>query len=971
MNKRFNKFTKTLKNFSDHPMFSKLRKLYIEDDVKQLRTAENWLMKMSITKKGDITKKALGLVNKINEMYEKYVVKVEATLTYTYKKLSKPLKLYQGKPIFFTEFKIWIRKQMKKWQSKYNTTKFIVDIKFYNDSDQGVKLINDVYYLDFPSPNPQKVFYDYMETHYWDFMLGSGRFKVQQRDDNKIDTITFQPINQLNAIKTKQSFLDSVNSHCFLDPISNWANDCLENSKSVSAQKKYKAIINKIDKKWRPEFINGFDEDKIDDLCKDINVNIKVDLPFKNSSCKMIESIGNKQPLKVFKFINTRINHVNEIVSDISKLLKSNEITSVDDMETIYNDYIKSGEYIICNKNSTGDIIKINTLENVYTYTDDYVKSVMEFEKNNNLNMYKLDYVSDNKVCEFIDSSIHFNTVCQFSNKRNLDLEHIDQKQAYTQFKKCSVYQGFLGKITDFRRCTKEFSLNNIGIYQISHIEFYDDKMKQLNDKMKIYNNKCVYPSSDLLFLNKYANFEVIGGCYGIKCDIEFDKKMIETKINDVPYYAKYTGSISKVNEYKNFYMNGTKEFFENMLCNTDDTKINYDEKTSQAQIQYKKDYIPYKCHIASFILSYQRIHMLNQLMQMDVNKIVRIVTDGIYYDDHVFEICDTFREKKVDDIEKLAYYNDASNYLTNINKYDGVFNKIKEHHKINYYKGAGGTGKTYSILTDNGYIKPLYIAPSWKLARRMRKDFKCDVSVLARVIQNTEEMYFFKSNFNVIIFDEVSQYTKNDRDAILKNFDKHKIYFIGDIGYQLPPATDPVMTIHSKWHTKEFNKVYRFQCDKLTSLCEKLREFISIGKSKEFISDYVLNTYTDRCFKDINNYCHTTDYILCSKNKCNVHHKIECDCDGKNYALQWTNKFKHLEKYLVKSNSLNYCNGDITFEKVPNSILTHAFSISSIQGETIEGNIYIDMRNMFNPQMLYTAISRARKLEQLHFIMA
>jgi hypothetical protein len=178
-------------------------------------------------------------------------------------------------------------------------------------------------------------------------------------------------------------------------------------------------------------------------------------------------------------------------------------------------------------------------------------------------------------------------------------------------------------------------------------------------------------------------------------------------------------------------------------------------------------------------------------------------------------------------------------------------------------------------------------------------------------------------------------------------------------------------MTIHSKWHTKEFNKVYRFQCDKLTSLCEKLREFISIGKSKEFISDYVLNTYTDRCFKDINNYCHTTDYILCSKNKCNVHHKIECDCDGKNYALQWTNKFKHLEKYLVKSNSLNYCNGDITFEKVPNSILTHAFSISSIQGETIEGNIYIDMRNMFNPQMLYTAISRARKLEQLHFIMA
>ena len=45
-NKRFKKFTKSLSQFSTHPMFNKLRKLYVEDDVKQLRTAENWLIKM-------------------------------------------------------------------------------------------------------------------------------------------------------------------------------------------------------------------------------------------------------------------------------------------------------------------------------------------------------------------------------------------------------------------------------------------------------------------------------------------------------------------------------------------------------------------------------------------------------------------------------------------------------------------------------------------------------------------------------------------------------------------------------------------------------------------------------------------------------------------------------------------------------------------------------------------------------------
>ena len=46
-----------------------------------------------------------------------------------------------------------------------------------------------------------------------------------------------------------------------------------------------------------------------------------------------------------------------------------------------------------------------------------------------------------------------------------------------------------------------------------------------------------------------------------------------------------------------------------------------------------------------------------------------------------------------------------------------------------------------------------------------------------------------------------------------------------------------------------------------------------------------------------------------------------------------------------------------------------HGFTIHSVQGETYEGKIFIDIRNMFDLTMLYTAVSRARRSDQIHII--
>ena len=48
---------------------------------------------------------------------------------------------------------------------------------------------------------------------------------------------------------------------------------------------------------------------------------------------------------------------------------------------------------------------------------------------------------------------------------------------------------------------------------------------------------------------------------------------------------------------------------------------------------------------------------------------------------------------------------------------------------------------------------------------------------------------------------------------------------------------------------------------------------------------------------------------------------------------------------------------------------IRHAFTIHAIQGETAQTRLFIDINNMYDLKMLYTAISRAKKWNQIIFM--
>jgi hypothetical protein len=89
-------------------------------------------------------------------------------------------------------------------------------------------------------------------------------------------------------------------------------------------------------------------------------------------------------------------------------------------------------------------------------------------------------------------------------------------------------------------------------------------------------------------------------------------------------------------------------------------------------------------------------------------------------------------------------------------------------------------------------------------------------------------------------------------------------------------------------------------------------------------------------------------------------------------YTDMFKGKFQN-EKYYVTENNRLYKNGEIIIsDSVPEGVSTevrHCFTVHSIQGETAYQKLFIDSLRMFDSCMFYTAISRAKCLDQIYIV--
>jgi hypothetical protein len=300
---------------------------------------------------------------------------------------------------------------------------------------------------------------------------------------------------------------------------------------------------------------------------------------------------------------------------------------------------------------------------------------------------------------------------------------------------------------------------------------------------------------------------------------------------------------------------------------------------------------------------------------------------------------------------------------------------KKREWFKSELWDGPGGSGKTYTnLFLDTGLIDICYVAPSWKLASRMAKDYKekTGFTLPVQVHHNFLKMPYCEMNlkkYGVIIWDECSMTTEHEKNLLLENSNS-KIIFCGDIGHQLPPVINrkdeffenkyeerKQLREDGKTDSKEYKKVcsyltqmdktgieniiecrknYRFKCNELKKVIAIVRNNINrkIDYRKLNIQEVSRN----------DDYDYKNDIILVSRHEYNEEYKI---------------MYAELPKYKSISNSFGFKNGEILFTKEKGTEFRHGFTVHSVQGETFEGK----------NQMFYTAISRARYLNQIYLI--
>lgn len=830
---------------------------------------------------------------------------------------------------------------------------------------------------DYNLPASVKLLSQYIGRIYYDLY----HFR-KDSDTDKLkagDSLVVMEGSAINGDAGIQSFADGP-TNCMLTPIKQWAQDKLNEAKGESTKERYVTISNKIDELIKI-YSTGVPQDKIKEICNKLKICITVSLPFQRNPyiCERPDT----KTLTTFKFLNPRHNHVEEIID-----LKNEIIVSTVKLGEIIEECQRTGTDYYYTKNNR-HINAVYTQGAVYILSHTYADFIHAFEIEYNIASWKIDALKNPELTRFLTNSCHYNCCMDLNVDTSIHplrgalVNHIDQEKCYMNFYTCKFYDGFLTRITDFRETDK---IEAPGIYQITDICITNEQFKRYNDVLHLYENMNSYPHPALNFLKTVGTFKILGGCWGMEdyLDMDFTSLQMSTFTDTdegVPFYSKYIGACNSIAYERSYYLRGTEATAQiirkNMDCEVDDNKVvrfstpSDDNPTALLPIRVRstKHKVMHLSHVTAFILEYARLNIIEQLMNMKFEQILRVNSDGIYFQGETPELCNNYRVKPSkcfkQDTGKFTTYSDTDRFTSstffaddNLTPYE--FRPFRKFYRTELATGGGGSGKTHYNLMDRGQVNPMYVAPTWKLARNKQEEYGCSVGTHASLLNFDPTNNPF-ANASVLIIDEVSMMTDEEKMQIMEYYHSHKLIFCGDIHHQIPyvpsfkPENSCVFSMHGFDHVVKFTSDYRATCEKLRDLKQVIRDLIDMGVRNP--SNELLRKFNSITEQDLIKRYTVHDMVLCCSNK-------------------RKDEFRDLlkgNKYYITKTTNKYSCGDIiiTDDVIPAEFFPerrHAFTVHSIQGETCRTNLYISPEIM-DMRMFYTAVSRAQTCEQIFII--
>jgi hypothetical protein len=302
---------------------------------------------------------------------------------------------------------------------------------------------------------------------------------------------------------------------------------------------------------------------------------------------------------------------------------------------------------------------------------------------------------------------------------------------------------------------------------------------------------------------------------------------------------------------------------------------------------------------------------------------------------------------------------------------------------KIIYCGGGGGCGKSYSILNSRIFMKNkiLYSSNCWELIQAKADEFKEFGVVGLSLPKLTGEMNGAKVeqyNTGYAKYKALDELTLNNKKTVetVINQDAGRcfIFLIGDVDedgfyYQASISKDIFNPSNYKnIQYVKYLKTYRFD-NELNEKLQAIRKFMRTGKN----NPYLLYNEVKQHFKD--NF-YNKDEIIFNKNDVGIS------------ALQPINKLGdciYSEPFFNNGSIKQYYRKETNFKKKiykggkleeqiegKNCVCSLFRTIHSYQGrqlDTGDGRIIILLNSLFDYNLLYTALSRARRVNQIVII--
>lgn len=712
----------------------------------------------------------------------------------------------------------------------------------------------------------------------------------------------FRP-DQITSRKLRQVFRLSDTNNCVFVALRRRFTHLLAESKSQTLIKGYKRLLRLTDDE-EERYPDGVPEDSMQDLAEQLAICIII----KDAIGQEQKRYTSAKPNCTVELTNTRAHHL--------ELVDHDNVIETDDVAEKLEQLKADKEYYVI-INDTDNPRRVKTKDGILTKISPDDEEINKFITT--LNYAQIDAKKYQELNLFTANSRHIHSSPLTFSDFTPNTKLYDMKQAYLQYRETTYYEGFLTVIQQFRKIDHIIST---GIYKFKVLE--DTPFSR---KFGLRQTEEYVMISPLIkyWTDNGLKIQITEGCFGHTEDIDFPPNMVDER----KLYQKAIGRLSMADNFREtkYTFQCTETFAEHTASQH---YADYWNDSQEITIRIPNRSVLTNHHIAAFIVGYTQINMLQAIQTVPFTSIKAVLLDGIYADEPIAN--PMFRVKPICHVPclNIKWYNPDNNHYN--------FPPFIKQITINsFLSGAGGTGKTHTILTDKGYVNPLYVVPTRELGNKKELELGTRWETIHRTLGKLCEPIKYLPP--VILADEITMVQKEWINELLQKYPKSLILLAGDTDanqhYQCRGGTsNNYMEIYKPTNMPivEFTTDYR-------SLTTEMRNF-KLNLRKE-----MRKVYEDGGLKDTKK---LRDYLLANDSPIRI--------------LSFAQAHKEAQETDIFLYSTNAVRDRITHV---NKKGVHAF-----QGQTVEPptRLFITV-DWFEYAMPYTAISRARHHDQIIFV--